>query len=385
MKKELIALSLAALMAGCGSSAPKPETAPAAAPAQNCFKVREALENEDVRASYALGYEIGVAFRSLDTKRIDVDAFVQGVLDTLQGKPSLIPIDSTYAIKKAFFDRIQQDMAAAELEKGAAFRAEWQKAHPEAVVSKSGLLYRVVQPSASAKKPVEGDEVAVHYVGKLADGSTFDSSKERGTPFMFKLQPGTVIEGWNEILPLMNEGMKVEAVIPPELGYGDRNMRVIPPNSTLVFEIELLKVNPDSAQVEALVKGQPLPPDQPAVADSAAAPAADTAKVEAKPAEAKKDAKAEAKPAEAKKDAKAEAKPAEAKKDVKAEAKPAEAKKEAKAEAKPAEAKKDAKAEAKPAEAKKDVKAEAKPAEVKKEVAPAKAEAKKPEAAPAKK
>ena len=337
MKKELIALSLAALMAGCGSSAPKPETAPAAAPAQNSFKVREALENEDVRASYALGYEIGVAFRSLDTKRIDVDAFVQGVLDTLQGKPSLIPIDSTYAIKKAFFDRIQQDMAAAELEKGAAFRAEWQKAHPEAVVSKSGLLYRVVQPSASAKKPVEGDEVAVHYVGKLADGSTFDSSKERGTPFMFKLQPGTVIEGWNEILPLMNEGMKVEAVIPPELGYGDRNMRVIPPNSTLVFEIELLKVNPDSAQVEALVKGQPLPPDQPAVADSAAAPAADTAKTEAKP------------------------------------------------EAKPAEAKKDAKAEAKPAEAKKDVKAEAKPAEAKKEAAPAKAEAKKPEAAPAKK
>ena len=332
MKKELIALSLAALMAGCGSSAPKPETAPAAAPAQNSFKVREALENEDVRASYALGYEIGVAFRSLDTKRIDVDAFVQGFLDTLQGKPSLIPIDSTYAIKKAFFDRIQQDMAAAELEKGAAFRAEWQKAHPEAVVSKSGLLYRVVQPSASAKKPVEGDEVAVHYVGKLADGSTFDSSKERGTPFMFKLQPGTVIEGWNEILPLMNEGMKVEAVIPPELGYGDRNMRVIPPNSTLVFEIELLKVNPDSAQVEALVKGQPLPPDQPAVADSAAAPAADTAKVEAKP-----------------------------------------------------EAKADAKAEAKPAEAKKDAKAEAKPAEVKKEAAPAKAEAKKPEAAPAKK
>ena len=354
MKKELIALSLAALMAGCGSSAPKPETAPAA-PAQNSFKVREALENEDVRASYALGYEIGVAFRSLDTKRIDVDAFVQGVLDTLQGKPALIPIDSTYAIKKAFFDRIQQDMAAAELEKGAAFRAEWQKAHPEAVVSKSGLLYRVVQPSASAKKPVEGDEVAVHYVGRLADGSTFDSSKERGTPFMFKLQPGTVIEGWNEILPLMNEGMKVEAVIPPELGYGDRNMRVIPPNSTLVFEIELLKVNPDSAQVEALVKGQPLPPDQPAVADSAAAPAADTAKAEAKP---------------------------EAKADAKAEAKPAEAKKEAKAEAKPAETKKDAKAEAKPAEAKKDVKAEAKPAETKKE---AKAEAKKPEAAPAKK
>ena len=361
MKKELIALSLAALMAGCGSSAPKPETAPAAAPAQNSFKVREALENEDVRASYALGYEIGVAFRSLDTKRIDVDAFVQGVLDTLQGKPSLIPIDSTYAIKKAFFDRIQQDMAAAELEKGAAFRAEWQKAHPEAVVSKSGLLYRVVQPSASAKKPVEGDEVAVHYVGKLADGSTFDSSKERGTPFMFKLQPGTVIEGWNEILPLMNEGMKVEAVIPPELGYGDRNMRVIPPNSTLVFEIELLKVNPDSAQVEALVKGQPLPPDQPAVADSAAAPAADTAKAEAKP-EAKAEAKAEAKPAEAKKDAKAEAKPAEVKKDAKAEAKPAEAKK-----------------EAAPA------KAEAKPAEAKKEAAPAKAEAKKPEAAPAKK
>ena len=345
MKKILCTLSIAALaLSGCASSAPKAEAAAApAAPAQNSFQIRDSLPTEDLQASYALGYEIGAAFSALKSSRIDYDAFVQGMMDTLSGRPLLVPSDSAGAIKVALFERIRGDMNKETLEKGAAFRAEWEKKEG-AKKTETGLLYRVLTPSDSPKKPVAGDEVAVHYTGSLMDSTVFDSSVKRGTPFLFKLNPGTVIEGWSQILALMNEGQKVEVVIPPELAYGDRDMRVIPPNSTLIFEIELLKVNPDSAQVQALMNGQPVPPDQAAepAADSAqAAPAAEAAKTEAKAEAAKPEAKADAKKAEEKKP--------EAKAEPKADAKKAEEKKpEAKTEAKAA-----PKADAKKAEEKK--------------------------------
>ena len=381
MKKILCTLSVAALaLSGCASSAPKAEAAAApAAPAQNSFQIRDSLPTEDLQASYALGYEIGAAFSALKSSRIDYDAFVQGMMDTLSGRPLLVPSDSAGAIKVALFERIRGDMNKETLEKGAAFRAEWEKKEG-AKKTETGLLYRVLTPSDSPKKPVAGDEVAVHYTGSLMDSTVFDSSVKRGTPFLFKLNPGTVIEGWSQILALMNEGEKVEVVIPPELAYGDRDMRVIPPNSTLIFEIELLKVNPDSAQVQALMNGQPVPPDQAAepAADSAkAAPAAEAAKTEAKSEAAKPEAKADAKKAEP---AKAEAKPAAA--PAKAEEKKPEAKKAeaapAKTEAKAEAAKPEAKADAKKAEEKKpEAKTEAKAAP---KADAKKAEEKKPEA-----
>ena len=371
MKKILSALSVAALaLSGCASSAPKAEAAAApAAPAQNSFQIRDSLPTEDLQASYALGYEIGAAFSALKSSRIDYDAFVQGMMDTLSGRPLLVPSDSAGAIKVALFERIRGDMNKETLEKGAAFRAEWEKKEG-AKKTETGLLYRVLTPSDSPKKPVAGDEVAVHYTGSLMDSTVFDSSVKRGTPFLFKLNPGTVIEGWSQILALMNEGEKVEVVIPPELAYGDRELRGMPANSTLIFEIELLKVNPDSAQVQALMNGQPVPPDQAAepAADSAkATPAADAAKTEAKADAAKPEAKADAKKAEP---AKAEAKPAAA--PAKAEEKKPEAKPEAKkAEAAPA------KTEAKAESAKPEAKADAKKAEEKKPEAKKAAEAKK--------
>ena len=350
MKKILCTLSVAALaLSGCASSAPKAEAAAApAAPAQNSFQIRDSLPTEDLQASYALGYEIGAAFSALKSSRIDYDAFVQGMMDTLSGRPLLVPSDSAGAIKVALFERIRGDMNKETLEKGAAFRAEWEKKEG-AKKTETGLLYRVLTPSDSPKKPVAGDEVAVHYTGSLMDSTVFDSSVKRGTPFLFKLNPGTVIEGWSQILALMNEGEKVEVVIPPELAYGDRELRGMPANSTLIFEIELLKVNPDSAQVQALMNGQPVPPDQVAepAADSAkAAPAAEPAKTEAKPEAKAEEKKPEAKPAAApvKAEPKADAKKAEP---AKAEAKP-----EAKKEAAPAKAEAAKKPEAKP-EAKK--------------------------------
>jgi len=91
----------------------------------------------------------------------------------------------------------------------------------------------------------------VHYTGKLVDGTEFDSSVKRGRPFIFPVQQGRVIDGWIEGIKLLKEGTKVELTIPAALAYGDRPMKVIPPNSVLIFEVELLKVNPTAEQEAA--------------------------------------------------------------------------------------------------------------------------------------
>jgi len=92
--------------------------------------------------------------------------------------------------------------------------------------------------------PKTGDRVTVHYTGWLTDGSKFDSSVDRGQPFVFTIGRGQVIGGWDQGVATMKVGDKVRLTIPPELGYGARGAGgVIPPNATLIFEVELLGVN----------------------------------------------------------------------------------------------------------------------------------------------
>ena len=105
----------------------------------------------------------------------------------------------------------------------------------------SGLQYKVIQPG-TGKTPGGTDKVTVHYRGTLVDGSEFDSSHKRGKPASF--QVGRVVKGWTEALQLMQEGAKWELFIPPELAYGERGAGArIPPNSTLIFEVELISVD----------------------------------------------------------------------------------------------------------------------------------------------
>jgi len=93
--------------------------------------------------------------------------------------------------------------------------------------------------------PKTGDRVTVHYTGWLTDGQKFDSSRDRGQPFVFTIGRGQVIRGWDEGVATMRVGDKVRLTIPPELGYGARGAGgVIPPNATLIFEVELLGVEP---------------------------------------------------------------------------------------------------------------------------------------------
>ncbi len=94
----------------------------------------------------------------------------------------------------------------------------------------------------SGDEAVAGKTLTVHYRGTLVDGTKFDSSYDRNTPFQFKLGAGEVIAGWDQGFVGMKVGGKRKLTIPPELGYGDRSAGTIPPNSTLVFEVELLRV-----------------------------------------------------------------------------------------------------------------------------------------------
>jgi peptidylprolyl isomerase len=110
------------------------------------------------------------------------------------------------------------------------------------VATSSGLQYEDLQVGAGAS-PRPGSKVAVHYTGTLENGRKFDSSLDRGQPFVFQIGMGQVIAGWDEGVMTMKVGGKRRLVIPPALGYGARGAgNVIPPNATLVFEVELLEV-----------------------------------------------------------------------------------------------------------------------------------------------
>jgi FKBP-type peptidyl-prolyl cis-trans isomerase len=128
-----------------------------------------------------------------------------------------------------------------EREKGAqeakeqAIKEQW----PNAVTTPSGLQYVVVE-EGSGDSPVKGAMVSVHYTGKLLDGKKFDSSYDRGKPIDFPVGNGQVIKGWDEALLGMKKGEKRVLIIPPELGYGPSGRGPIPPNATMVFDVELV-------------------------------------------------------------------------------------------------------------------------------------------------
>jgi FKBP-type peptidyl-prolyl cis-trans isomerase FklB len=136
--------------------------------------------------------------------------------------------------------QFKNEKSAANLKAGLDF-LEANKQKPGIVELPSGLQYEVIN-NGEGQKPLATNKVTCHYHGTLIDGTVFDSSVKRGQPATFPLN--AVIKGWTEGLQLMNEGSKWRFFIPPQLGYGDRQVSAqIGPNCTLVFEVELIKVS----------------------------------------------------------------------------------------------------------------------------------------------
>ncbi len=115
-------------------------------------------------------------------------------------------------------------------------------AYTDTIETESGLQVFIVDRGTGAS-PVQGDLITVHYSGYLEDGSLFDSSVQRETPFRFVLGTGQVLRGWDEGFMLLKKGSKARMVIPPHLGYGDRGSGPIPPGAILIFDVELIEIN----------------------------------------------------------------------------------------------------------------------------------------------
>lgn len=214
-----------------------------------------ALDSQEHKVSYAVGLDIGGSFER-NGASLNLDALLMGVKDGLgQKEPRLSAEEISQAIMT-----FQQQIQAKQVEKLEALKAEQGKASaeflaefsrkPGVVVLDSGLMYLVEQEGSGAQ-PGSSDIVKVHYRGTTVDGTEFDSSYERGEPVEFQVD--RVIAGWTEALQLMKEGAKWQLAIPAELAYGEHGRSgVIPPGAALVFDVELLEVNPVQEEPELL-------------------------------------------------------------------------------------------------------------------------------------
>ena len=189
--------------------------------------------------SYAIGLGIGQNLLSMGAQGINVEDFAQAIADVLNRKETAISHNEAREIVNNYFTELEAKMNAENIEKGKAFLAE--NAKKEGVITlPSGLQYQVIT-EGNGKKPSATDKVKCHYEGTLIDGTLFDSSIKRGQPAVFGVNQ--VIRGWVEALQLMSEGSKWRLFIPSELGYGAQQAgEMIPPHSTLIFDVELIEV-----------------------------------------------------------------------------------------------------------------------------------------------
>jgi FKBP-type peptidyl-prolyl cis-trans isomerase FklB len=204
------------------------------------------LETRQDKISYSIGMNIGKNL-SRDSIAISPEAFLKGVMDArLDSSKHLMSEAEIQDTMRAFSREMQgkqEERARAQAIKnateGAAFLAENGK-KPGIVTLPSGLQYRVIT-EGKGKKPLAASTVKTNYVGRLIDGTEFDSSYKHGQAAEFPCSG--VIPGWTEALLLMKEGSKWELFIPSNLAYGEQGAGgVIPPNATLIFQIELLEV-----------------------------------------------------------------------------------------------------------------------------------------------
>ena len=191
------------------------------------------------KVSYALGLSIGQNFRASGFDEINLDDFLSGVRDVLEGSEPQMSYDEAKVVINDYFQEVRRKAVEQNKEAGEEFLKI--NGHKTGVVTlPSGLQYEVIK-MGDGEKPALTDTVECHYHGTLINGQVFDSSMDRGQTAKFPLQG--VIKGWTEILQLMPVGSKWKVTIPSDLAYGDRGAgEMIQPGSTLIFIIELIAI-----------------------------------------------------------------------------------------------------------------------------------------------
>ena len=291
----LAAVSCTALIACGGNKNAAPATDPTPAPAPTAAPEAEkkvSLDSAIDRYSYALGMDLGKAIANINVP-LKLDVIIAAINDEVDSSRTVLMSDSSAeaALQDLLLKMQQQkeadDKAAAKkaLDEQAAFLAK-NIVDSTVKVTTKGVQYKVIKEGTGIT-PKVSDKVQVHYIGALLDGTEFDNSVKRGEPLEFPVS--AVIEGWQDLLQVMKEGMKVKAWIPSALAYGEAGVPpMIPANALLVFEVELLKVYAETPAVDTTAA--PAAPAEAAKPEAAAEPA----KAEAAPAaEAKEAPKAE--------------------------------------------------------------------------------------------
>lgn len=229
MKKTLIAASVALMMVSGSALAEEPK-----------------LSSDDDKLSYSLGMLIGDRILSQYSEEIDYFVLLEGMRAQHQGKDTAMTMDEAHAVMQASEEKAaakagekSKAEAATAIALGQAYMLT-NKSVEGVMVTDSGIQYQVMT-AAEGPKPKATDKVKVHYKGTTIDGTTFDSSYDRGEPAEFGLNQ--VIPGWTEGVQLMSVGSKYKFVIPSSLAYGDQGAgSSIGPGETLVFEVELLEI-----------------------------------------------------------------------------------------------------------------------------------------------
>jgi len=194
-------------------------------------------KNEMDSISYSIGVLMGQNLK--DNEGLDVKQITKGLEDVLKGKSLKIEVEDAQEIYQKYMVEMKAKQNAALTKEGTEFLIK-NAQRKEVTTLPSGLQYEILK-AGSGQKATRASKVTVHYVGTLINGQEFDSSVRRGEPATFGVTQ--VISGWTEALQLMPEGSKWKLFIPYNLAYGDRAAGSIPPYSTLIFEVELLKVN----------------------------------------------------------------------------------------------------------------------------------------------
>lgn len=190
------------------------------------------------KLSYALGLSMASNFIGSGIDKMNPDEFAEALRAVYEGKEKKMTFDEAKQIVTEFFEKLEKTAEDDNERLGREYLAD--NAKQDGVkVTASGLQYLVVK-EGTGRKPGPNDVVTVHYEGRLIDGTVFDSSIERGEPATFAV--GQVIPGWVEGLQLMSEGAAYRLFIPSELAYGKHGTGPIRPNSTLIFDVQLLKV-----------------------------------------------------------------------------------------------------------------------------------------------